>query len=87
MNYLVGRGINSEIQEIFHVGFCPSDEDLINYFKKKEITKNDLFESDLLIKNKQNQFLEDLGTELHFQSLTLEIRSLVLVEELLMNQK
>ena len=56
LNYLVGRGINSEIQEIFHVGFCPSDEDLINYFKKKEITKNDLFESDLLIKNKQNQF-------------------------------
>ncbi len=56
LNYLVGRGINSEIQEIFDVGFCPSDEDLINYFKKKEITKNDLFESDLLIKNKQNQF-------------------------------
>ncbi len=54
--YLDRRGINSKIQEIFDVGFCPSDEDLIDYFKKKEITKNDLFESDLLIKNKQNQF-------------------------------
>ena len=39
LNYLVGRGINSEIQEIFHVGFCPSDEDLINYFKKRNHKK------------------------------------------------
>ena len=39
LNYLVGRGINSEIQEIFDVGFCPSDEDLINYFKKRNHKK------------------------------------------------
>ena len=34
--YLNQRGISSNSVNVFHIGFCPDDETLINYFKKKK---------------------------------------------------
>ena len=54
--YLNNRRILSGSVNVFQIGYCPDDQTLINYFKKKNISDEELIKADLLIKNKNDNF-------------------------------
>ncbi len=56
LDYLKKRKINLETQELFQVGFCPSEDVLISFFKKINFFEEDLKKADLLIPSKKGDF-------------------------------
>ena len=56
INYLKSRKIDLESVEKFQIGFCPSEEKMINYFSDLGISLEDLKKTDLLINKDDNNF-------------------------------
>ena len=56
INYLKSRKIDFESIDKFHIGFCPNEEKIINYFSEYEISLEDLKKTDLFIKKEDNNF-------------------------------
>ena len=56
INYLKSRKIDLESIDKFHIGFCPNEEKIINYFSEYEISLEDLKKTDLFIKKEDNNF-------------------------------
>ena len=54
--YLVQRQISLDAQKFFQVGYCPNDNALIDFFKKNDVSIDELVDADLLIKKKNNFF-------------------------------
>ncbi|MAI59578.1 MAG: DNA primase [Rickettsiales bacterium] len=56
INYLKSRKIDLESIDKFHIGFCPNEEKIINYFSDYGISLEDLKKTDLFIKKEDNNF-------------------------------
>jgi len=56
LNYLRSRGLKNEEIKTFNIGFCPEEKLLINYLKEKGFELEDIKKTDLLIKNKNDEF-------------------------------
>ena len=56
LNYANLRIKNRQLISDFDIGFCPDDNELINYLKSEGLSIEQIQETDLLIKNKKNQF-------------------------------
>jgi len=56
INYLKSRKIDLESVEKFKIGFCPSEEKIINYFSNFGISLQDLKKTDLFITKEDNNF-------------------------------
>ena len=55
-NYANSRIKNKKLISDFEIGFCPDDQELINFLKSKGLSIDEIKETDLLIKNKKNEF-------------------------------
>ena len=56
INYLKSRKIDLESIDKFHIGFCPNEEKIINYFSDYGISLEELKKTDLFIKKEDNNF-------------------------------
>ena len=56
INYLKSRKIDLESIDKFQIGFCPSEEKVINYFSDFGISLEDLKKTDLFITKEDNNF-------------------------------
>mgnify|MGYP001165465269 CR=1 FL=1 len=56
INYLKSRKIDLGSIDKFHMGFCPNEEKIINYFSDYGISLEDLKKTDLFIKKEDNNF-------------------------------
>tara|TARA_B100000579_G_scaffold435880_1_gene460285 strand:- start:1361 stop:3121 length:1761 start_codon:yes stop_codon:yes gene_type:complete len=56
LKYLESRIGSLEIIEKFDLGFCPNDKYVIEHLRKKGFSDDEIKNSDLLIKNKDNKF-------------------------------
>ena len=55
-NYANLRIKNRQLISDFEIGFCPDDNELINFLKSEGLSIEEIQETDLLIKNRKNQF-------------------------------
>ena len=56
LNYANLRIKNKQLISDFEIGFCPDDNELINFLKSEGLSIEEIQETDLLIKNRKNQF-------------------------------
>ena len=56
LNYANLRIKNRQLISDFDIGFCPDDNELINFLKNEGLSIEEIQETDLLIKNRKNQF-------------------------------
>ena len=56
LKYLRERGLSNEEIKTFNLGFCPDDKYLINFLQEKGFDTEKIKKTDLLIKNKSNEY-------------------------------
>ena len=56
LKYLESRIGSLEIVEKFGLGFCPNDKYVIEHLRKEGFSDDEIKNSDLLIRNKDNKF-------------------------------
>ena len=64
--YIHSRIKNNDIISNFEIGYCPGDQELINFLGKKGFGLEEIKKTDLLIKNSQNQFFGRFKNRLIF---------------------
>ena len=58
--YINSRIKNKDVISNFEIGYCPGDQEFISFLEKKGFSLEEIKKTDFLIKNNQDQFLEDL---------------------------
>ncbi len=64
--YICSRIKNNDVITNFEIGYCPSDEELIEFLNKKGFDLEQIKKTDLLIKNSQNQYFGRFKNRLIF---------------------
>ena len=64
--YLTSRIKKSDVISNFEIGFCPSDQQLINFLEEKGFNFDEIKKTDLLIKNSENKFFGRFRNRLIF---------------------
>ena len=64
--YIKSRGVSDEILRKFNIGFCPEEKLLIKYLNSKGFEFEQIKKTDLLIKNKNNEYFGRFNNRITF---------------------
>ncbi len=64
--YIRSRGVSDEVISTFKIGFSPDHNVLVNYLESKGFDSDHIKKTDLLIKNKQNDFFGRFSNRITF---------------------
>lgn len=64
--YIKSRGLSDEILRKFNIGFCPEEKLLIKYLNSKGFELEQIKKTDLLIKNKNNEYFGRFNNRIIF---------------------
>ena len=64
--YIRSRGVSDEVISTFEIGFSPNHNVLVNYLESKGFNLDHIKKTDLLIKNKQNDFFGRFSNRITF---------------------